>query len=298
MLLREISELIAYHSAFGRRFAEHDCRNVFEKAMKDLGSFGFGELESKDILDLGCGQRFPFALQCTAYKANVTALDLDYVGPHNLAIAFYRTIRFNGFKRAVKSLLRKMLFDGVYYDVLEKEADHPLREHCKKINFITADPTNANYPLPSESFDLIVSNAVIEHVSDISQFAKEIQRLLKKGGYFHGIIHNFYSLSGGHNLEWAFPDESPSSTVPPWDHLRENLYPAWSHLNRLTPEEYMKAFGDHLEIQLFEGRDINHDAGGLEGESILTVELQQQLTRYPRELLLTRSWCIVGRKSE
>lgn len=209
MILREVQELIKYHSVYGPRFARHDCHNVFGKAMKDLAQFGFGGLEGKRVLDLGCGQRFPFALQCAASGADVTALDIDYVKPDSLPIAFYRTARFNGLKRACKSALRKVLFDGSYYAALDNAAGKPLRRFKREIKFVTADPAGAEYPLPGGSFDLIVSNAVLEHVADVNKFSREINRLLGNGGVFHGIIHNFYSLSGGHHMEWAYPEEEP-----------------------------------------------------------------------------------------
>jgi len=115
------------------------------------------------------------------------------------------------------------------------------------------------------------------HTRDTQRFASEIRRLLNEKGYFYSIIHNFYSLSGGHNLEWAFPDDHPSEKVPPWDHLRENRFPTWVTLNRLRPEEYKKAFSEHLDILLFEGRDINHNPGGLEGVEFLTPEVSAKL---------------------
>ena len=296
MIFREIQELLYYHSKHGKHFAEHDCRNVFEKTIKDLNFLGLGSLKGKEVLDLGCGQRFPFALQCVGAGANVTALDLDYAKPDILPLAFLQTVKYNGLKRACKSLLRKLLFDGTYYDSLERVTGKPLRDCRSRINFIVADPHAESYPLPSNSFDLIASNAVIEHVNNVSRFAAEICRLLRMGGYFYGIIHNFYSLSGGHNLEWAFPDEQPSQKIPPWDHLRKNRFPSWAPLNRLLPEEYEKAFSEHLEILLFEGRDINHDPGGLEGERFLTSKVAAELTAYPWELLLNRSRCIICRK--
>lgn len=39
-MFREVRELVSYHKKFGQRFAEHDCHNVFEKAIKDLNSLG------------------------------------------------------------------------------------------------------------------------------------------------------------------------------------------------------------------------------------------------------------------
>jgi len=163
---------------------------------------------------------------------------------------------------------------------------------------VIADPRGKSYPLPSGSFDLITANAVIEHVKNLPQVTAEIHRLLKRGGYFYGIIHNFYSLSGGHNLEWAFPDEQPSPRVPPWDHLRNGRFLSWLYLNRLLPDAYKEVFSRHLDVLLFEGRDINHDPGQWEGEQFLTPEISNELKPYSRELLLTRAWLIICRKNE
>jgi SAM-dependent methyltransferase len=298
MLLGEIRQLITFHAKHVQRIAEHDCRNVFEKTIRDLNSYGFGGIEEKRILDLGCGQRFPFALQCASMGAQVTALDLDYVKPDIIPLAFLHTLRFNGLKRACKSLLRRLLFDKEYYTHLEKISEKALMKYCGDIDFVIADPQGESYPLPSRSFDLIATNAVIEHVKDLPHVASEIHRLLKQGGYFHGIIHNFYSLSGGHNLQWAFPDEHPSREVPPWDHLRDGRFSTWLYLNRLLPETYKDAFSQYLDILLFEGRDINHDPGRLEGEQYLTPELSNELKQYPRELLLTRAWLIICKKNQ
>jgi len=295
-IIREIRELLTYHSQFSERQAYHDCVNVFGKAMRDLGQVGFTSLAGKRVLDLGCGQRFPFALQCAADGAEVTALDLDYVKPDVWPLAFARTWKHNGPKRALKSVVRRILFDRRYYTLLEGTAKHPLRSCASKISFVVADPQAASYPLPDEQFDLIASNAVVEHVEDVFLLAAEVHRLLCEGGYFHALIHNFYSISGGHALEWAYPDERPSAKIPPWDHLRENQFPAWAYLNRLKPDEYKAAFAKHLRVLLFEGRDVHHDPGGREGERYLTPDVEDELSTYPRELLLTRGWCVICRK--
>jgi SAM-dependent methyltransferase len=296
-MLREFRELVTYHSRSTERFAEHDVHVAFRKAMRDLRDCGLTEIGGRRVLDLGCGQRFPFALQCAALGARVTALDANYVRPDFLPLALYRIARRNGLKRALKSTLRRLIWDGRYYRVLEANAEQPSLRSCQSsIDFVEADPSSSSYSLPSGSFDLIASNAVLEHVADVPEFAAEVSRLLDSGGYFWARIHNFYSLSGGHHMEWAYPDEEPSKTVPPWDHLREKLFPAWVYLNRLRPEQYKEAFAKHFEILRFEGVGATHEAGELEGEPILTGEIAAELESYPRELLLTRSWCLVAKK--
>jgi SAM-dependent methyltransferase len=296
-IFSEFKQLYDYNLRYTERIATHDCLNVFQKTFRDLKLAGFQSLSGKKVLDLGCGQRYPFALQCAAKGAKVTALDINYVKPDILILYFFRCLKHNGLKRAIKSFLRKMLFDKHYYQVLEECANGPIFSFLPKINFVATDLGKLNYSLPSQMFDLIASNAVLEHVSDVAGFAIEVKRMLRPEGYFYGFIHNFYSISGGHCLEWAFPDDTKSKKIPPWDHLRANKYPTHVYLNQYKPEQYRNAFAEHLEIKLFEGRDINHDHGGKEGVQFLTGQVAKELNKYPRDLLLTRSYCIICRKN-
>jgi hypothetical protein len=134
-------------------------------------------------------------------------------------------------------------------------------------------------------------------VADVPGFTKEVSRLLDSDGYFWARIHNFYSLSGGHSMEWAFPDEDSSRRVPPWGHLRANRFPTWTYLNRWRPEQYEREFAKHLRVLRFEGVGRNHDVGELEGERFLTAAMARELKAYPRELLLSRAWLMICRKS-
>lgn len=297
MIFREIKELVIHHHKYVEKRAKHDYLNVFCKGMRDLSNFGVTNLQGKQVLDLGCGQRFPLALLLAGNGAQIVGLDIDYVRPDFLPLAAWRVFRHDGLKRTAASILRQLLFDRKYYHTLELYAGRPLKSLSSRISFVIPDPHSRSYPLPSNYFDVIVCNAVVEHVEDVLGLSSEIHRLLKNKGIFYGIIHNFYSLSGGHSPEWAYPDEAPSSRVPPWDHLRDNEFPTSVYLNRLKPDEYLNAFKEFLEVLLFEPRNINHDKGGYEGERFLTPEMEAELRDYPRELLLTRNWCIICRKS-
>jgi hypothetical protein len=78
--------------------------------------------------------------------------------------------------------------------------------------------------------------------------------------------------------------------VPPWDHLRDNNFPANVYLNKLRLSDYRQIF--HANIEVVE-EQLSH-----EGETILTEELEDLLKMkgYSRDDLLTRSVGFVCRK--
>ena len=62
---------------------------------------------------------------------------------------------------------------------------------------ITESNLNEKLPLKSNSFDVVHSNQVIEHLTDTDMFVSEIYRVLKPGGY---AIVSTENLSSWHNV--------------------------------------------------------------------------------------------------
>jgi ubiquinone/menaquinone biosynthesis C-methylase UbiE len=68
---------------------------------------------------------------------------------------------------------------------------------------LVADVTGL--PVPDESFDIVFADNVLEHVIDIGQAARELQRVLRVGGVivagipfvypFHGVPYDFYRVT-------------------------------------------------------------------------------------------------------
>ena len=297
-IFRELIDILKVSIYHTKDIAKHDALIVFKKTLQDLNEAGFPEqIQGKNILDLGCGQRFPFSLLCAASGANAFAIDLEYVKPDPVFVKFFKVIKQNGTKRAFKYLIRSILFDKKYYSALESYSGIPVRKSKKEIKFFVTDPTLSQYPLISNTFDLIASNAVLEHVKDVENFAIECNRLLSNDGYLFIIVHNYYSLSGGHNLNWAFPDTDPPKNISAWDHLRKNQFPTHVYLNKKTPEEYYEIFSNHLNIILFQGVGKDNEPGQKEGKKYLTAKIREELKAYPEELLLTRSYLLICKKS-
>lgn len=69
---------------------------------------------------------------------------------------------------------------------LDKGVDHIINVELEK-----------KWPLKDSSFDVVVSNQVIEHILDIDHFIKEIYRILKPGGY---CVVSTENLSSWHNI--------------------------------------------------------------------------------------------------
>ena len=88
------------------------------------------------------------------------------------------------------------------------------------------------------------------------------------------------------------------NNIPPSDHLRGNKFLSFANLKKVRPDEVRDVFSKYLTSMLFEGRDVNHDPGKYKGEKFYTEEIANELSMYPKELLLTRSYWLIGRKPE
>jgi len=139
-------------------------------------------------------------------------------------------------------------------------------------------------------YDLVVSNAVFEHIRNVDEVLVEMKRIMKTGGIAYVAIHLFPSLSGGHNIIWSNPDTQEVITgVPPWDHLRKQQYPIDPGLNRWREEDYRKSFVKHFKI-------LEWNTQYWEPDDYLTPEIILELKGYSREQLLKRAIIVVARK--
>ncbi|MBI2996281.1 MAG: class I SAM-dependent methyltransferase [Candidatus Melainabacteria bacterium] len=112
-------------------------------------------------------------------------------------------------------------------------------------------------PFPSDSFDLIYSTNVLEHVQDPKKVLSESIRVLKPGGYLQFVIPNYFSFWEGHYaIFW------PCITNKTFGKLYAKLLgknPAYIDTLQLISPFYLrniiKSFKDQIEV-LGWGKDV------------------------------------------
>lgn len=146
-------------------------QSELEKIAKTFGTHW--NLEGKDVLDVGCGLGGKVLPYLEAGARSVTGLDLR---SHSL--------------QSAKTLVT----------TAHKTDD--------SVRFLLADA--AAVPCPDNSFDVIISINVLEHVDNLYAVLRECNRLLRPGGVMLLHFPPFYSAWGAHLEGWInFP----------WPHL-------------------------------------------------------------------------------
>lgn len=144
-------------------------------------------------------------------------------------------ISSNSYDGDVKNLINKHK-DGFILDAGAGFRDiyYPNVINFEIVDYSTTDVRGVGEALPFNDgvFDAVISNAVLEHVKDPFQCAREILRVLKPGGDLfvcvpflqpvHGYPHHYYNMTALGLKNLFTPDidvlrhEVPESTLPIW----------------------------------------------------------------------------------
>lgn len=85
------------------------------------------------------------------------------------------------------------------------EISETLFKEYKLDNSVILNAKAESLPFESNSFDLVYSTNVLEHVDDPTKVLSESIRVLKPGGYLQFVIPNYFSLWEGHyEMLWPF----------------------------------------------------------------------------------------------
>lgn len=254
---------------------------------KDLQDFlkNSGGITNKRVLDIGCGKAAWLTLLFASAGARATGIDTEVV---KLGFGFkkYSNILFkNGPERFLRTLIWEIFYAQPYFKELEKQADFKL--DFSGIETFSMSAKDMHFS--DQSFDLIISYEVIEHIPDLEVAVKEMKRVLKPDGIMIHYLHNYTSLSGGHHIAWKYPDKEPSDIVPPWDHLRQNLFPdipSW--ISRKRGKEIRDIFEKYFTIEEWSPYLE-------EGRALLTEQIKAELSDYSEKELLTKGFLIIAR---
>jgi SAM-dependent methyltransferase len=284
--LRLSISIVRYSNAHNRDFAREHWA-FFQDMRAQLQGY-VGDLDGLRVLDVGCGKSFWLTLLLHSSGARVTGIDSESVTPKHGLDKYAGIARANGLERALRTLVWDAVYAAPYYHELAAAGGFPLR--FKGIDVRTMSVTELDFA--DNALDLVVSHEVFEHLSDVPGALRSLRRALKPDGVAYIYIHNYASLSGGHHIAWKYPDNEPSEIVPPWDHLRQNLYPdipSW--VNRLRERDYRPMFEAKFEI-------LDWFPTAREGEALLTPEIRAELAEYGEEELLTKGYVVIARPKQ
>jgi SAM-dependent methyltransferase len=137
-------------------------------------------------------------------------------------------------------------------EIVEEAAD---KARQKGVQNFSLKADQDKWPFQDESIDCVVSNQVVEHLSDVDHFFGEASRVLKKGGF---LITSTNNLASWHNIfplffAWAPFDLTNSSRIssgignPLAIHRGERCDKVtWTHKCVYTPRwlfEWQKQYG-------------------------------------------------------
>ncbi|MEM6794027.1 MAG: methyltransferase domain-containing protein [Acidobacteriota bacterium] len=275
--------MLRYGSAHNRDFArEHFA--FFERLRADVRRH-LGELEGLRVLEVGCGKMMWLSLLLHSCGARVTGFDTEWSQPRATPAKYWRIGRTSGAERALRTLVWDALYARPYYRELAAVSPFALRFEgldCRRMSVTELD-------FAADTFDLVVSHEVFEHLPDVHGALEAVSRVLRPEGLTYIYTHSFTSLSGGHHIAWKYPDREPSTTVPPWDHLRERRFPEIpSWINGWREAQYRQAFERRFEI-------VEWLATEREGEALLTPEIEAELADYGRDELLIKGFITLAR---
>ena len=269
--------------------AQHSYDPVYTSLRDRLRESHGTSMQDLRVLDWGCGYFYPNLIFLGQDVKEMVGIDVYPV----YRDGWQTLVRWSGGLRKPKATalaLLEYVHAARYYRQLQRS--YGIRAEHDRYQIVKYD--GQRMPLEDGSFDCAVSNAVLQEVSGpLEECARELARVLKPGGTLDLEWHNFYAWSG-HVLGEEYGRRSP------WGHLLGGPYRPC--LNRLKPEEALEAFSPWFTDLRLLAHDRHHRVSGKdpafepEGEEYLTPELQERLSQYPRELLLTRGFVLQGRR--
>ena len=152
-----------------------DARNHYIKYLRikqELKKKYNFNVKNKKILDIGCGQRYPYSFLFS--KDNeVIGIDLDIILKRHDLRTYWLIISKNGINRFLKTFLRSILYDRLYFKELSR-----LSKRKKDRQFLLLHMNAENLKFRDNSFEFVLSVLSFEHFRNLEKCVQELKRLL------------------------------------------------------------------------------------------------------------------------
>ena len=280
-----------------RATATHDYFNVFLKRKTEIEELECVDLPNARVLIIGCGYHYPDVSLWSSVSKSAVGVDVRTAYLRNRFAVLNHSYVAEG-KNLAESIARSAFLRWTYksyYDHLRLVSDIPLNEHRQEV--IAYD--GIHLPFIDESFDIVCSNAVLEHVSNLDAVSEEIRRITRPSGICYHLWHNYNALSGAH-----VPEDIARSS--PWGHLtgdsqvQEWLNLSETYLNKMSAGEIIDVLSQAFETVRISQLDKDHNRKGIddafeyEGADLFTKDLESKLYDHTKEDLLTRAYSFIG----
>ena len=289
-LLREARDLYRIHADDREGKVADFVRKMrrFEACLKTQTGL---TLEDRDILIIGPGQGGG-ELTYFSMKNRVVGIDLDVISAGINPLDYVKMLRHNGLARTLKTAVRKLLG-------LDRKGAQELRRQLKvkqsrSPKLLQMDAAAMTFP--NNSFDLIYTFSVFEHLPDPVAVIAQAKRVLRPGGVAYISLHLYTNDTGSHDPRlWSNAPDQP----PPWAHLRpEHQAKVQSNafLNEWRVEKWRDCFAAKLPGVVLDCE--NHEANHHHKMQTELQELRRQneLSDYSDEELLTVNLIAIWKK--
>ena len=239
------------------------------------------------MLEIGPGQDLERARYFSLHN-EVVGMDMDVVSQGGGLGRYWQMRRVNGMGRMLKTMGRQLLLGRATSAAWTKAIGTSERPEPRLVQGdICRSAQERN------SFDVVMSWSVFEHLSDPQKALRNVIHALRPGGLFYISLHLYTSNSGHHDIR-AFTGSEDA--LPLWGHLRV----ATRHL--ITPSSYLN------EWRLTQWRELFFTAASGVEEVLecyehkerygarMTAALRQELGDYTDEELYTVDATYLWRK--
>lgn len=292
--IREGSELLRGYVAQFRQAPDlTPLFNALEEYDELLSIHGTRNLRDARVFEIGFGTRPYRLILLRSLDVDACGVDIEVPVLKGTPSEFETIYRKNGVQRLAKSLVRYALFDPRVRSHLRKDLEgRGFTLRIEPERFLVGDA--AGLTLPDDSFDLIFSEDVFEHISETSLklLLSKMERWLAPNGVALIRPTIFTGITGGHLVEWygsSLGDPTRVRRSEPWEHLRKNRFRADTYLNEFTRADYRELFLQHFVIA-----DEVVKVPNL-GREFWSAEVAKDLADYPKEELFSNQVLFVLR---